>query len=309
MTDVNGTLVYKGQFDPYGQVLMEWGSASLNTKKFTGYERDGATGLDYAGARMYNSGRGRFMQPDPAGLKAANLGHPLSLNRYAYVYNDPANLIDPGGMFAGMFGCFLLGFGGGDGWSYDEYRCFASMWIPGIPTGAFDFNIPVVGSQDPYNGLTQDEKILCILHPEVCSRVAWARADALQERQRRYGDTGDNDDWCDNAFLHAYWNARMVQLISALPSDPFYIGSTAVEMAKAFADAHEARPNNPVEEQQMDFWNNNVGRIIATQNPNATPEQLAELIQNEVNAGRVLVMDGNGIAPRHPRPGECDPND
>jgi len=105
MTDVNGNLVYKGQFDPYGQALLEWGSASLNTKKFTGYERDGATGLDYAGARMYNPGRGRFMQPDPAGLEAAELKRPKSLNRYAYVENDPVNFNDPEGLFLGAPWC------------------------------------------------------------------------------------------------------------------------------------------------------------------------------------------------------------
>jgi RHS repeat-associated protein len=108
MTDVNGNLVYKGQFDPYEQALLEWGSASLNTKKFTGYERDGATGLDYAGARMYNSGRGRFMQPDPLGcaykgknpdpLGAAKWDKPQTLNRYSYVSNDPVNLVDPTGL-------------------------------------------------------------------------------------------------------------------------------------------------------------------------------------------------------------------
>jgi RHS repeat-associated protein len=69
MTDVNGNLAYKGQFDPYGQTLFEWSASyntELNTRKFTGYERDG-TGLDYANARTYNSGRGRFMQADPMG--------------------------------------------------------------------------------------------------------------------------------------------------------------------------------------------------------------------------------------------------
>src|SRR5262249_5071942 len=93
MTDVNGNLGYKGQFDPYGQALTEWassGNTNLNTKKFTGYERD-ATGLDYANARMYNSGRGRFMQPDPLGLGAARLAIPESLNRYNYTNGDPIN--------------------------------------------------------------------------------------------------------------------------------------------------------------------------------------------------------------------------
>jgi RHS repeat-associated protein len=111
MTDVNGNLVYKGQFDPYGQVLTEWSSSSntnLNSKKFTEYERDGATGLDYAGARMYNSGRGRFMQPDPIEsgyngqrpkpLCVANMNETQGLNRYSYVKNDPVNFTDPLGL-------------------------------------------------------------------------------------------------------------------------------------------------------------------------------------------------------------------
>jgi len=100
MTDVNGNLVYKGQFDPYGKALTQWsssGNTSLNTRKFTGYERD-ATGLDYAGARMYNSGRGRFMTPDIKGLESANVRKPQTLNRYSYTYNDPINHIDPSGL-------------------------------------------------------------------------------------------------------------------------------------------------------------------------------------------------------------------
>ncbi|MGE0104665.1 MAG: RHS repeat-associated core domain-containing protein [Blastocatellales bacterium] len=100
MTDINGTLVYKGQFGPYGDVMMEWalsGNTWLNTRKFTGYERDQATGLDYANARMYKNVRGRFMQPDPIGLEAADTS-PQSLNRYAYVSNDPINFSDPTGL-------------------------------------------------------------------------------------------------------------------------------------------------------------------------------------------------------------------
>ncbi|MFN0110981.1 MAG: RHS repeat domain-containing protein, partial [Blastocatellia bacterium] len=99
MTNSNGNLTYKGQFDPYGAALTEWsssGNINLNSKKFTGYERDNS-GLDYANARMYNSGRGRFMTPDPIGLKGANLEKPETFNRYSYGENDPINAIDPTG--------------------------------------------------------------------------------------------------------------------------------------------------------------------------------------------------------------------
>jgi RHS repeat-associated protein len=101
MTDVNGNLAYRGQFAPFGGAISEWsssGNTNLNKKKFTGYERDEATGLDYANARMHNSARGRFTQPDRLGLGAANVRKPQTLNRYTYTSNDPINFIDPTGL-------------------------------------------------------------------------------------------------------------------------------------------------------------------------------------------------------------------
>jgi RHS repeat-associated protein len=50
-------------------------------QKFTSYERDNETNLDYAKARMFRSGLGRFTSPDPiAGL----IINPQSHNKYAY---------------------------------------------------------------------------------------------------------------------------------------------------------------------------------------------------------------------------------
>ncbi len=99
MTDSSGNMTYRAEFDPYGKLLYEWSSPSnLNTKKFTGYERDAATNLDYAQARMYASDWGRFMTPDPAGLRAARLTSPKSFNRYAYTEGNPINYRDPSGL-------------------------------------------------------------------------------------------------------------------------------------------------------------------------------------------------------------------
>ncbi|MBL8167034.1 MAG: RHS domain-containing protein, partial [Acidobacteria bacterium] len=101
LTNSSGTVVYRAEFDPHGQMLYEWqssGQTYLNSHKFTGYERDWATNLNYAKARTYNHNRARFMQPDPLGLAAADLADPQSLNRYSYVGNDPANFVDPSGL-------------------------------------------------------------------------------------------------------------------------------------------------------------------------------------------------------------------
>jgi RHS repeat-associated protein len=59
---------------------------------FTGDERDAETGLDHTQFRQYTSSLARWLSPDPLGGSIAN---PQSLNRYAYVTNNPLNLIDP----------------------------------------------------------------------------------------------------------------------------------------------------------------------------------------------------------------------
>ena len=110
LTNTSGVVVYRAEYDPFGQLLMETGSVSLNSHKFTGYERDWATGLDNANARMFASLRGRFMQSDPVTqgcggnapdiLAGADKRLPESLNRYNYVVNDPVNRTDPGGYSA-----------------------------------------------------------------------------------------------------------------------------------------------------------------------------------------------------------------
>ncbi|MGH9842125.1 MAG: RHS repeat domain-containing protein, partial [Blastocatellia bacterium] len=121
LTDSTGAVKSRAEFDPYGQTLLEWSSSGdtyLNTKKYTGYERDEATGLDYANARMYSSARGRFLQADQLGLGASSLNRPQTLNRYTYVDNDPINFVDQTGLYklAWWVGYpYMLGYYGGMG--------------------------------------------------------------------------------------------------------------------------------------------------------------------------------------------------
>jgi RHS repeat-associated protein len=94
VTDPSGNILDDSDFYPFGgqRPII---SSSGNTYKFTGYERDSESGLDYASARHYNNTLGRFMSPDPL---SGSPGNPQSWNRYSYVYNNPLNSIDPSGM-------------------------------------------------------------------------------------------------------------------------------------------------------------------------------------------------------------------
>jgi RHS repeat-associated protein len=66
-------------------------------QKFTSYERDDETGLDYAHARYHASKQGRFSGVDRVGGSPAD---PQSWNGYSYTHNNPLNLTDPTGLYA-----------------------------------------------------------------------------------------------------------------------------------------------------------------------------------------------------------------
>jgi RHS repeat-associated protein len=64
-------------------------------QKFTGYEADSETDLNYAQARYNSSLQGRFTSTDPV---SGNVTDPQAWNMYSYVANNPMNLTDPRGM-------------------------------------------------------------------------------------------------------------------------------------------------------------------------------------------------------------------
>jgi RHS repeat-associated protein len=94
LSDSTGTSVGQRDHYPFGE---NWYESGTTTKlKFTSYERDAESGNDYALARFDVNRLGRFLTPD---LVAGAVANPQSLNRYAYVQNDPVNLSDPSGAF------------------------------------------------------------------------------------------------------------------------------------------------------------------------------------------------------------------
>lgn len=79
-------------YAPYGEDYADSGTTDLN---FTGQNQDTVSGLYDFMFREYHPVSGRWIQPDPAGVAAANPANPQSWNRYAYVANSPLDSLDP----------------------------------------------------------------------------------------------------------------------------------------------------------------------------------------------------------------------
>ncbi len=117
ITDSNGNVVSRRDFMPFGEEItnnigerdpnntsLKYGVADGIRQKFTGYQKDDETGLDFAEARMYENRHGRFTAVDPL-LASGKSGNPQTFNRYVYVMNSPLAFTDPSGLQAGSNIC------------------------------------------------------------------------------------------------------------------------------------------------------------------------------------------------------------
>ena len=105
-----GEVVSRRDFLPFGEEITPNQNVNFRTagqkyvgdgvrQKFTGYQKDGETGLDFAEARMYENRHARFTAVDPL-LASGKSGNPQTFNRYVYVRNNPTLLTDPTGLQA-----------------------------------------------------------------------------------------------------------------------------------------------------------------------------------------------------------------
>jgi len=106
VTNSSGGVVSRHDYKPFGEELfagtggrtvgMGFSVVDGNRKKFTGYERDNETSLDFAQMRYYSASQGRFTGVDPAG---ADPFMPQTFNKYQYVQNNPLRYVDRTGAY------------------------------------------------------------------------------------------------------------------------------------------------------------------------------------------------------------------
>jgi RHS repeat-associated protein len=120
LTDNIGTIAWKAVYTAFGEAVASIETIE-NPFRFPGQYYDQETGLHYNYFRYYNPQTGRYITPDPIGLEGG-------INLFAYVANNPVNMIDPAGervLFGG------LGAGGFFGWK--------KGWLSQVSIGlAFD---------------------------------------------------------------------------------------------------------------------------------------------------------------------------
>lgn len=107
-TDSAGAVVSRHDYMAFGEEIYAGvGGRSSSQKyvddnirqKYTGYERDDESGLDYAQARYFSSQHGRFTSVDPL-MASATIRNPQTFNRYTYALNSPYKFTDPLGLVA-----------------------------------------------------------------------------------------------------------------------------------------------------------------------------------------------------------------
>ncbi|KAF0812714.1 tRNA(Glu)-specific nuclease WapA [Andreprevotia sp. IGB-42] len=104
--DVNGNLLWRANYRPYGDKVVD-GDGSKNKQWFTGKPYEDQTGLSYFGARWYDPVLGRFGGMDPVDWNEKNPIH--SFNALVYANNNPFKYIDPDGRSPGQCWACLFG--------------------------------------------------------------------------------------------------------------------------------------------------------------------------------------------------------
>jgi RHS repeat-associated protein len=107
ITNQLGEVVSRHDYMGYGEELTVGTGGRNNNQqyatnnirqKFTSYERDNESGLDYAQARYYSSQQARFTSVDPL-ISSAKITNPQTFNRYSYALNSPYKFTDPLGLY------------------------------------------------------------------------------------------------------------------------------------------------------------------------------------------------------------------
>ena len=136
-TDYNGNTVNTMTSLPFGggfnQTSGDSNGPAQDENQYTGQDRDPETNTEHFQYRQYSETNGRWLSPDPYS-GSYDTSNPQSLNRYAYVLNNPLGFRDPDGRW-----CYWED-GSYDDEGYDEGSCAQAGGAWGGPPDATSYS-------------------------------------------------------------------------------------------------------------------------------------------------------------------------
>lgn len=130
-----------------------------------------------------------------------------------------------------------------------------------------------------WNKCSSQEKIFILNHPNKARKMYSNMETAVEMSRETYPDLDGRGTERD-AYRHAMWQALNVQ-------------SVGEEATREMANAHEYRDGQPMKDMIMDIHNNEIGIEIGRENPNASPEELSQIILNHISAGDMIILVNN----------------
>ncbi len=252
ITNKQGQIVSRRDFMPFGEEVapdatyrkaaLKYGANDNIRQKFTGYQRDEETGLDFAEARYYNNSHGRFTAVDPL-LASGKSANPQTFNRYAYTMNRPLILTDSTGLQAGQ-----------------KYDGNTSPTLKAIAFAIGNWNTAHrIGTGSERQSLSS------------------AAINFSGTRHSGLSDSDTHEGSQVNAVRHTVWQATITREFGA-------------DIATKAGNVHEREPTVDLSvrnftgdannlgnaDQTIDLLNNQIGRQIASDNPTATNNELAQ---------------------------------
>ncbi len=104
-TDPSGAVDWDVVNGPWGQVWQQTGTRQ--SEVFAGMDWQVNDPLMPSATREYSDGLGRWMTPDPGGVKVVRLDNPQTWNMYAYAGDNPTSRNDPTGLCFDPTSCSL----------------------------------------------------------------------------------------------------------------------------------------------------------------------------------------------------------
>lgn len=111
--------------------------------------------------------------------------------------------------------------------------------------------------------------------PQAIFDVNDMKAEAEKAATDQFPDS--TSDGHGDAFRHTYWNALMTQKYGA-------------DWTGDFTTAHEGTGANSPHREAMDLHNNELGRKLAEQHPDATPEEMQKYVRDAIGNGDAIVI-------------------